>query len=185
MRPHDGRRRAVFLDRDGVLNERAQEHEYVRSWAEFRWLPGAREAVAALAGAGFVPIVVSNQRGIARGLLSWEDVREIEAGMQREFEQHGARVAAYYYCPHGADEGCDCRKPAPGLLLRAARDHDLDPGASVMVGDSESDVAAGRAAGCLTICVGPEGPSTSADFIAETLAEASALMLQRERAGPG
>jgi D-glycero-D-manno-heptose 1,7-bisphosphate phosphatase len=174
-------RRAVFLDRDGVLNERAAPHEYVRSWSEFRWLPGAPEAVAELAAAGFVPIVVSNQRGVARGLVSWEALAEIEAGMQRALAERGVRVEAWYYCPHDTVDGCDCRKPAPGLLLRAAEEWDVDTAASVMIGDSETDVIAGRAAGCLTVRVGPDSRASSADLVADDLAAASALLRARAR----
>jgi D-glycero-D-manno-heptose 1,7-bisphosphate phosphatase len=169
-----GARRAAFLDRDGVLNERAAPHDYVRSVEAFRWLPGAAEAVASLRSAGFTPVVVSNQRGIARGLLSWETLHAIEERIQADLAERGARIEAFYYCPHDLDAGCDCRKPGPGMLLAAARDLELELGQSVLVGDEKTDIEAGRRAGCFTILVGGGEASTSADAQAADLASAVA-----------
>ncbi|HXY86384.1 MAG TPA: HAD family hydrolase [Gaiellaceae bacterium] len=162
----------VFLDRDGVLNQRPRQHDYVRSPEGFGWLPGAAEAVARLGAAGFAVIVVSNQRGIARGLVSWETIRAIERLVRQGAAEHGGSVAGFYYCPHETDAGCDCRKPAPGLLVRAAAEHRIDISASTMIGDSESDVEAGRAAGCRTIRIAEAGTASSADAVCESLAAA-------------
>ena len=166
-----GGRRAVFLDRDGVLNERPPKHEYLTSLQAFRWLPGAREAVGRLAAAGWVLAVVSNQRGISRGLVSQEAIEAIDG------ELRAAGVAAAYYCPHGLDDGCDCRKPRPGLLLRAAADLGIEPAASWMIGDDETDVAAGRSAGCRTILLAPAGTASAADVVVPELVSAVQTVL--------
>jgi D-glycero-D-manno-heptose 1,7-bisphosphate phosphatase len=167
-------RPAVFLDRDGVLNERPAPHTYVSRVEDFRWLPGAADGVSRLAALDCPVIVVSNQRGVARGLVSEDVLGEIEAKISGEFERRGGRLTAFYYCPHELDEGCDCRKPRPGLLLLAAREHGIELGTSVMIGDSESDVEAGRAAGCATIRIAPPGESSAADTVVSGFDEAAA-----------
>lgn len=168
-------RPAAFLDRDGVLNERPREHDYVRAVDALVLLPGAADAVRRLADAGYVPVAVSNQRGVARGLVTWETLRAIEDVLTREI---GGRIA-FYYCPHDYADACDCRKPAPGLILRAAVELGLDLRRSVTIGDAESDVEAGRAAGTSTIRIAPSGTATSADATAPDLAAAADLLLAR------
>lgn len=148
---------AVFLDRDGVLNERPPAHEYVTSADQFVWLPGARDAVARFKASGWKVAVVSNQRGVARGLVTFEVLAEIERKIQEDLGPDAA-IDGFYYCPHDLDEGCDCRKPRPGLLVRAAGDLGLDRAQSWMIGDEQSDVEAGRAAGCATILIGGDEP---------------------------
>lgn len=170
-------RAAVFLDRDGVLNERPAEHEYVVSPDGLHWLPGARNAVGRLNRAGYPLIVVSNQRGIARGLLSWHTLKRIENSMRADLERAGALVDAFYYCPHDLGERCGCRKPAPGLLLQAAAELGLDLRASVMIGDTEDDVQAGRAAGCVTIRLAEPGSLSAADVVLRDLAAAATAVL--------
>jgi D-glycero-D-manno-heptose 1,7-bisphosphate phosphatase len=140
-------RRAAFLDRDGVLNRRAGPDDYVKSVAEFEWLAGAREAVRRLNDAGWLVLVVTNQRGIARGLMSAADVEAIHARAQRELHEIGAHVDAFYYCPHGDGDRCACRKPQPGLILRAAQDWNVDLAASFLIGDDDRDLEAARRAG--------------------------------------
>jgi D-glycero-D-manno-heptose 1,7-bisphosphate phosphatase len=170
--------RAIFLDRDGVINVRPPEHEYVAAVDAFRWLPGAAHAIAALGRAGFEVVVVSNQRGIARGLVSWETLEAIEARIASDLRPLGGQVDAYYYCPHGLDDSCDCRKPRPGLLIRAARERGLDIRRSAIVGDSESDIEAGRAAGCgTTVLIASEGTPTEADAVVANLGEAVRILL--------
>ena len=155
-------RRAAFLDRDGVLNERPPAHEYVTDSAALRVLPGAAEGAAALATAGYALVVVSNQRGVSRGLVSRATLDEIEALLQDALAPAGASIEAFYYCPHGLDEGCGCRKPAPGLLLRAAAERGLDLAASILVGDTESDAAAARAAGVRPVLLDERVPDLAA-----------------------
>jgi len=146
--------RTAFLDRDGTINVKAPQGEYVRSVAEFRYLPGAQDAIRMLDDAGWRVVVVTNQRGIALGRMTDEAVDEIHRRL-RELP-----VAAVYVCPH--EKGaCDCRKPGTGLFLQAQRDFpEIEFARSVVIGDAPSDIAAGEALGCRTILVGePPLPS--------------------------
>jgi D-glycero-D-manno-heptose 1,7-bisphosphate phosphatase len=170
--------RAAFLDRDGVLNRRPPPHEYVGAVDALDVLPGTAAAVIALREAGYLPVVVSNQRGVARGLVTEAVLSEIEEHLAAE----GVDVAAYYYCRHDLDAACTCRKPQPGLLLRAAHELGLDLSSSVMIGDEESDVEAGRAAGCRTIRIGVPAPETAADAVAPNLCAAVALLARQATA---
>ena len=147
------RRPAVILDRDGVLNERPPRAHYVRSWAEFRWLPGALEALRLLRSGGFRIVVVSNQAGIARGAMSAADLDDIHRRMVAEAEAAGGGIDASYHCPHDWDEGCECRKPKPGMLYEAQRDFSLDLTRTLLVGDDERDGQAAEAAGCPYVLV--------------------------------
>ncbi|MGO8763754.1 MAG: HAD-IIIA family hydrolase [Limisphaerales bacterium] len=152
------RRPAVILDRDGVLNEKAPRAQYVRNWAEFKWLPGARESLGALNQAGFRVIIVSNQAGINRGAMTEQDLGEIHLQMVREVEQSGGRIDAIYYCPHDWEEGCECRKPKPGMLFQAQHDFNLDLSRTCFIGDDERDAQAADAAGCPAALVSDQNP---------------------------
>lgn len=170
-------RGAVFLDRDGTLNVRPAEHAYLTSSADFAWLPGAQAGTVRLAKAGYVLAVVSNQRGIARGLVDPDVLSEVERLMQRDLARQGCAITAFRYCPHDEDAGCDCRKPRPGMLVALARDLDLDLGRSWMIGDSASDVLAGEAAGCRTALVGTSPQECEPDLVAPSLDAVSSLIL--------
>ena len=150
------RRPAVFLDRDGVINRRLPG-AYVRSWDEFRFLPGARAGLRLLREAGYLLIVVTNQRGIGRGLMSASDLAAVHARMVAELDRAGAGVDAILHCPHDITDDCRCRKPRPGMIERAARRLGVDRSRSWIVGDSDSDLEAGRAAGIRGILVVPRG----------------------------
>lgn len=141
----------IFLDRDGVINE--NRPDYVKSWSEFRFLPGALEAIAKLSRAGHRIVVCTNQAGVARGCLSAKTVDEIHRRMLAQVVKAGGRIEKVYYCPHGKDERCLCRKPRPGMLLRARQELSLDLTNAVFVGDSITDIRAGLAAGVQTILV--------------------------------
>lgn len=131
-------RRCVFLDRDGVINASPAPGEYIRSWSEFRFLPGVSDWIRLFNVLGFLVIVVTNQRGIARGLVSATEVEEIHRRMREELAGAGARIDDVFCCPH--EEGaCECRKPKPGLILQASRKWNLDLAASLLIGDSEAD----------------------------------------------
>ena len=177
------RRRAVFLDRDGVLNRKAPEGDYVKNPGELELLPGAGGAVARLRAAGLAVVVVSNQRGVARGLMDARDLAAVTEALVTRLESAGGAPDAFYYCTHDEHEGCPCRKPRPGLLLRAASEQDLELGASWMVGDRETDVLAGRAAGCRTVLVGGNPgrglalEDSSADVLAADLRDAASRIL--------
>ncbi len=145
------RRAAAFLDRDGVINI---DHGYVSRREQFDWVAGVLPAAARLHRAGYALVVVTNQSGIGRGLYSEADFAALTDWMRAEFEAADAPLAGVYHCPHhpvdatGAHRvACDCRKPAPGMLLRAARELDLDLSRSLMFGDRESDLQAAQAAG--------------------------------------
>lgn len=142
------RRPAIILDRDGVLNERPPRARYVREPEEFRWLPGAREALRLYVEAGWRVIVVSNQAGLERGAMTAADLAAVHARMCAEAEQAGGHIDAIYHCPHDWNAGCDCRKPKPGMLFQAQRDHHLDLSRTYFIGDDERDEEAARAAGC-------------------------------------
>ncbi|MBR1575193.1 MAG: HAD-IIIA family hydrolase [Bacteroidales bacterium] len=151
-----GPRKAVFLDRDGVLNRHVG---FLKTLDQMELLPGAAEAVRKINASRYLAIVVSNQPVIARGGCSFEELQAIHAKMETLLGREGAYLDAIYYCPHHPDRGfagerpeykgpCSCRKPAPGMLLQAAEDFRIDLARSYMIGDSESDVEAGRRAGC-------------------------------------
>jgi histidinol-phosphate phosphatase family protein len=137
----------VLLDRDGVLNRRPARAEYVRKWEEFEWLPGALEALRLFTQRGYRVIVVTNQPGVARGALTASELDAIHERMRAEAAGAGGRIERVYSCPHNWDEGCECRKPKPGMLLSAQRDFELDLTRTWMIGDDERDEAAATAAG--------------------------------------
>ncbi len=149
-------RPAVFLDRDGTLNI---EKDYLFRVEDFVFTEGAQEAVRLLNDAGFLVVVVSNQSGIARGYYGQEDVKRLHDAVDRLLAHKGAHVDAWYFCPHHPEGttdqaiSCDCRKPAPGMLLQAAKEYGIDLADSYMVGDKRIDVEAGHAAGCHSILV--------------------------------
>lgn len=138
--------RAVFIDRDGVICRNRDDH--VKSWEEFVFLPGALEALARLASTDLYVVVVTNQAAINRNMVTREMVEEIHDRMLVAIEIAGGRVDRIFYCPHRPDEGCPCRKPEPGLLLKAADELDLDLSQSYFIGDAETDLIAARKVGC-------------------------------------
>ncbi|MBO9596500.1 MAG: HAD family hydrolase [Cohnella sp.] len=143
--------KAVFLDRDGTL---MVDHGYVGDPYQVELLPGVVPALLALQGAGYSLIVVSNQSGIGRGLLTEADVDAVNQRLRAILGNHGVRLSGIYYCPHSPEYGCDCRKPKPGLLLAALYGHHLNPAECYMLGDKWSDVEAGAAAGVTPVYVG-------------------------------
>src|SRR5690349_11793471 len=114
---------AVFLDRDGVINRKAPEGDYIGAWEEVQFIEGAIEAVASLNRAGYKVFVVTNQRGIATKKVKLENLLDIHLRIQQEFTRAGAVISQIYYCPHDLSAKCSCRKPQPGMLRRAAREH--------------------------------------------------------------
>ena len=150
-------RRAVFIDRDGTISE---EVGYINHPSRFRVFPYAAPAIKHLNDAGWLAIVVTNQAGVARGYFSEDMIQTVHAGMTKELEKGGARLDAVYYCAHHPSVGeppylfdCDCRKPKPGLISRAARDFNIDLAGSWMVGDRYSDVELARNAGVKSMFV--------------------------------
>jgi len=141
----------IFIDRDGVIN--ANRSDYVKSWHEFHFLPGSREAIAKLSRAGHRIVVCTNQAGVAKGIIAVETIEDIHRKMVAEIAEMGGLIEKVYYCPHAKEENCACRKPRPGMLLRARDELGLDLTDAVFVGDSMSDIRAGLAAGIHTILV--------------------------------
>ncbi|MEF7613961.1 D-glycero-beta-D-manno-heptose 1,7-bisphosphate 7-phosphatase [Aquincola sp. MAHUQ-54] len=180
-------RRAAFLDRDGVINA---EHGYVHRWADFEFLPGAVEAMRRLHEAGWLIVVITNQSGIARGMYTEADYQALTRQMRGHLAGLGVPVAGVYHCPHhpggsvaALSIDCDCRKPRPGLLLRAAHELGLSLPDSFMVGDKGSDAEAARAAGVgrvLLVESGhalPAGAAALADSVHPDLAQAIGHLL--------
>lgn len=143
--------RAIFLDRDGVINENSSAH--VKRWEEFHFIPNALTALRWLRQAGFRIFVVTNQAIINRGMVTPAMIDNIHARMITKIEASGGWVTDLRYCPHDDHEACECRKPRPGMLLDLAKTWGLDLGQTYMVGDALTDMAAARAAGCGAIMV--------------------------------
>lgn len=165
------KRRAIFLDRDGTLNA---DFGFVEDAARVQIVPGALAGAKALADAGFDLVVVSNQSGIARGVMTEGQADAVDRRIQDDFAAHGVKLTAFYRCPHLPDgsvaayaRDCECRKPKPGMLLRAAKELNIDLSRSWAIGDRPRDVAAGLAAGCRAIAVRPmPTPKEADDFSA-------------------
>lgn len=136
----------VFLDRDGVINR--DSPDYVTSWEAFAFLPGSLEALVRLSRAGCRVIVVTNQSAVGRGLMPAATLEDMHRRLREAVASRGGRIDDILHCPHRPTDGCDCRKPAPGLLREACRRHGIDLAASVLIGDSAKDVQAARRAGC-------------------------------------
>jgi histidinol-phosphate phosphatase family protein len=179
--------RAVFLDRDGVINYNREE--YVKSPEEFVFLPGSATAVARLSSAGFGVFVVSNQAGVGKGLMTERTLDAITERMREGLAAEGGLLQGVYYCPHRPDAGCDCRKPKPGLLRQAAREHGIDLSRALMIGDAPRDIEAGAAVGARTVLVlsGKTSAAHGAEFtprpshIAADLSAAVDWILEHQR----
>jgi D-glycero-D-manno-heptose 1,7-bisphosphate phosphatase len=181
---------AIFLDRDGVIGENRSDH--VKSWAEFRFLPGVLDALRWLRLAGWRTFVVTNQAIVNRGIASAQVVEEIHTHMALCIAWHGGRIDDVRYCPHDNGENCACRKPRAGMLLQLAEQWRVDLSQSYMIGDAWSDIAAGRAANCRPIMVRTgrgaeqlrlaEDRQHPADYVADDLAGAVGWLLHQEGA---
>lgn len=175
--------KAVLLDRDGVINE--DRDDYVKGVHELRVFPGAPDSIRRLNEAGFRVFVVSNQQGVAKGIISEESLLAMQNEISRQVEAAGGAISGFYYCRHLASQGCSCRKPQPGLLLKAAKEHGFDLAESVMVGDTERDIMAGKSAGCRTVLVltgklardDARNLPCAPDLVADDLPEAARLVV--------
>lgn len=163
--------RALFLDRDGTI---IRDTGYVRDPASVELLPGAAHALKEARALGYELVVVSNQSGVARGIISAEELAAVQSRVDELLAGEGVVFDDVRFCLHGPDDGCACRKPAPGMLLTVAKERAIDLARSVMIGDKESDVVAGRKAGCKTILLGSE--SANADYAVAALADALAIL---------
>ncbi|MEX2526802.1 MAG: HAD-IIIA family hydrolase [Gemmatimonadota bacterium] len=138
----------ILLDRDGTLNVRQPRARYVESWDDWSWLPGALDALVILRQQGVRVLVITNQPGIGKGVVSLDSLHEIHRRMARDAAEAGGYIEAVYFCPHDWDEGCRCRKPAPGMLFQAQKDYCLNLSETLFVGDDDRDGEAAAAAGC-------------------------------------
>ena len=169
------KQKAIFLDRDGTINKYVG---FLRSPSDLKLIDGAAEAIKRINESGYLCIVVTNQPVIARGEVSVSELNFIHNKMETLLGQAGAYIDGLYYCPHHPDKGysgevkalkidCDCRKPKPGMLIKAAEDFNIDLSSSWMIGDGKNDVGAGKAAGCKTVLIGED--ECEADIMAENL----------------
>lgn len=174
-------RRAAFLDRDGVINV---DHAYVSRFEDFDFIDGVLEAARRLVDAGFVLVIVTNQSGIGRGYYTEADFHKLDQAVRAVFAEHGAPISATYFCPHHPTKAlppwkceCNCRKPAPGMILQAAKDLDIDLSQSVMFGDKASDMQAAKAAGvAFRVQLGTDGLADPSDPAPETTHHAKDLL---------
>jgi len=178
--------KAIFLDRDGVINRDPGVGDYIKSWKEFEFLPGAIEAIKLLNKNGYEIFVISNQAGVARGLFSKESLAEITANMLEEIESRGGKIRWVSYCIHASNAGCDCRKPNTGQIRRAVKGLDINFKKTYFIGDSRLDIGAGKNMGCKTILLltGKEAIEDSKtwehkpDFVMNNLMEAVKWVLK-------
>ena len=143
--------KAIFLDRDGVINRDPGNGDYIKSWKEFEFMPGAMDAIKKLNANGYEIFVISNQAGVAKGLYSQDALEEITKNMLSEIEKQGGRIRSVSYCTHNTDAGCDCRKPKTGMIENATKGLDIDFKSTYFIGDSWRDIETGKNIGCRTI----------------------------------
>ena len=177
-------KRVLMIDRDGTINKRAPRGEYIGSWSDFHWDLQTVEAMRQLAKKGFRFLVLSNQAGIARGMLKAKMVDEINTRMVSGLRKQGVDVIDVYVCPHHWDEGCSCRKPNPGMFFKASRSHLLRMDRTVYVGDDPRDSRAAFNAECLSVLIGPErerdpGGGAKPSFTGETMLETVPWIVSR------
>jgi len=179
--------KAIFLDRDGVINKDPGNGDYIKSWKEFQFLPGAIEAIKMLNKNGFEIFVISNQAGVGRGLYSQGDLDDITRNMLREIKAQGGNIRSVSYCTHRPDEGCNCRKPNTGMIEESTRGLDIVFKETYFIGDSWRDIGVGKKAGCKTIFLltGKEDIDSlktrdiKPDFVKKDLKEAVECLLKQ------
>lgn len=159
----------IFLDRDGVINEQALPHQYITTWGDFHYFPDTYDGIRELINTGFKIFIVSNQRCVARGIVSIKDIEILNQMLMDDLEIHGVPIDGIYYCPHADDEVCECRKPKTGMLLHAEYDlrHqglEVDKSRSWIIGDFQSDIQTGINYGINTVKIEAKGKDTSKNF---------------------
>jgi len=164
-------RNCVFFDRDGIVNEPAAFSGYIECWRDFRLIPEFVDIARLAVERGYAVALATNQRAVARGIMTSETLEDIHTRLTKLLkEKHGVTLLDIYCCTHERDS-CGCRKPHPGMLLRAADDHAIDLSSSWMIGDNETDVEAGNRAGCRTILVGNSPTTSRADYTVHNMEE--------------
>jgi D-glycero-D-manno-heptose 1,7-bisphosphate phosphatase len=180
MNQSAGAKRVALIDRDGTI---IVDKVYLRDPDGIEFTPGAIEGLRLLRDAGFALVLITNQSGIARGYFDAARLEQIHDRLKSMLAAEGLRLEAIYVCPHGPDDGCDCRKPAPGMVKSAMRDLGFGPGEAILIGDSDADMGAAAAAGVAGLRVASPGKSAatgaSADFL-EASRRACALLVERE-----
>ena len=139
-------KKVVFLDRDGTINQ--DSADYIKGWTQFTFLPRSIEALRDLTAAGFIIIVITNQSAIPRMLISPQELENIHSKMKAAVKSQGGKISDIFFCPHMPGDGCDCRKPSPGLILQAQKKYDIDLSTAAMIGDSARDIECAHRAGC-------------------------------------
>ena len=173
--------KVVFLDRDGVINE--DSPNYIKTWSEFRFLPGSLEALRLLNTRGFTTIIITNQSIVHRKMAPEETLREIHENMRRMVDRNGGHITDIFFCPHRPEEECECRKPKPGLIRQAQNMYPMNRLNTWMVGDSVKDIECARNAGCGHAILVRTGNGSAAerilsekktppDYVADTLLDA-------------
>jgi D-glycero-D-manno-heptose 1,7-bisphosphate phosphatase len=189
MTEHKKKQKVVFLDRDGVINR--DSVNYIKSWSEFEFLPGSLEALKKLTVNGFALIVITNQSVIQRKMVSLKALEHIHEMMKKAVLSSGGEIKDIFFCPHIPEDECGCRKPNPGLILKAGKKHRIDLNASIMVGDSAKDIECARNAGCGTVILVKTGNGVRAekqlkeqmirpDVIVRDLLEAAQWIISRK-----
>lgn len=182
----------VFLDRDGVINH--DSDAYIKHPDEFHFISKSPDAIALLTCNGFQVILITNQSAVGRGMISRQMLDDILKKMTRGVTQAGGRIKDIFFCPHTPDQGCDCRKPKPGMILDAVKSHGIDLQKSIMVGDSAKDIECGKNAGCAKTILVKTGKAEKAlaaltakgitpDFLAQDLYEAAHWIIDNLSSG--
>lgn len=173
--------KVVFLDRDGVINKCAKEHEYIREWDKFIFLPKVETAIKILNSHGYHCILITNQRGVGRGIMTMEQVNQIHNNMKQYLSSHSGKIKDIFICPH--NEPCDCRKPNIGLFLQAEKKYDFDKKKVYMIGDQQTDIIAGKRYGIHTIFISKtrQELQEQPDFSCKDLYEAVKILIEKER----
>ncbi len=177
--------KAIFLDRDGVINKYPGDKKYVTSWKNFRFLPRVKKAIANLRKNNFKLFIISNQAGVGKGVFSQKTLDIITKNMLREIEEAKGKIEGVYYCVHSPEMGCSCRKPRPGLIHQANKNRRVNLKDTFFIGDTIPDVNTAKAAGCKSILVlsgreklsNRENWETQPDFIFEDLYEAAEFII--------
>jgi D-glycero-D-manno-heptose 1,7-bisphosphate phosphatase len=181
-------KKVVFLDRDGTINR--DSPDYIKSWQDFEFLPGSLKAIERLTAFGFTTILITNQSAVPRKYITVEQLDDMHRMMKDVVETNAGEIKDIFYCSHMPDEGCNCRKPQPGLIFQARDKYHIDLTAAVLVGDSAKDIECGQNAGCGKTVLVKTGNFAKArqeltqksivpDFVAKDLYEAAEWIIER------
>jgi D-glycero-D-manno-heptose 1,7-bisphosphate phosphatase len=168
-------KKILLIDRDGVINQKAPRGEYISRWEDFEWISETRETMKQLGKEGFKFIVISNQAGIARGMVDPNELERIHINLRKELKKDGVEILDIYVCPHHWDEGCSCRKPRPGMLYQASKEYLFRLDKALFIGDDPRDCQTAERAGCASIFVGGSIPLKSLSNIEQPVCSSLTL----------